>query len=288
MTDLKQGRLAVVVTGASTGIGRATAERLDRVGFRVFAGVRKESDARALRDSSSEALTPLSLDVTDAQSIEAAVERVAEETGGVGLAGLVNNAGVAVGGVLEFLDLDQLRRQLEVNLIGAVAVTKAFLPAIRESGGRVVNISSDSGFLSTPFLAPYCASKFGLEAISDSLRRELRPWGIEVVIVEPGAIATPIWDKAGPQASEIRQSLSPRAEQLYGEYFDKMESYVRKQAEVAISADAVAQAVERGLTARRPRTRYQVGNDAKMARWMTRLLPARWVDALIAGQLVRS
>lgn len=288
MSGSSQGKKAVVVTGASTGIGRATAERLDRAGFRVFAGVRKLGDGQALRESSSDALTPLLIDVTDAESIAAAVEQVTAETGDAGLAGLVNNAGVAVGGVLEFLDLDELRRQLEVNLVGAVAVTKAFLPAIRQAGGRIVNISSDSGYFATPFLAPYCASKHGLEAISDSLRRELRPWGIEVVIVEPGAIATPIWDKAGPHAQEIRQRLSPEAETFYGEYFEKMETYVQKQASVAIPADAVAQAVEKGLTARRPRTRYQVGNDAKMSRWMTRLLPARWLDALVAGQLARA
>ncbi len=278
----------MVVTGASTGIGRAAASRLDREGFRVFAGVRKLADGQALRDTASPRLTPLLLDVTDAASIAAAVGQVSTETGGHGLQGLVNNAGVAVGGVLEFLDIEQLRYQLEVNLVGAVAVTKGFLPLIRHTGGRVVNISSDSGLLSTPFMAPYCASKFGLEAISDALRRELRPWGIQVVIVEPGAIATPIWDKARPHTKELRAALPAEAVGLYGQMFDRVESFVEKQAAGAISADAVADAVYRGLTGRRPKLRYQVGNDAKMTRWMTRLLPARAVDAIVASMISRA
>lgn len=284
----KDGSQAVVVTGASTGIGRATAQRLDSEGFRVFAGVRKLSDGQALRESASERLAPLLLDVTDADGIAAAAEQVEAEVGDGGLAGLVNNAGVAVGGVLEFLDIDQLRRQLEVNLIGAVAVTKAFLPAIRRGKGRIVNISSDSGVLSTPFMAPYCASKFGLEAVSDALRRELRPWGIPVVIVEPGAIATPIWEKARPHTQELRAALPDAARALYGDMFDKVESFVEKQAAGAIPADAVAEAVHRGLTVPRPRLRYAVGNDAKLTRWMTRLLPARAVDAVVAGMIRRA
>ncbi len=285
MSGSKEMGPAAVVTGASTGIGRATALRLDREGFRVFAGVRRLSDGEALRDGASARLTPLLLDVTDAGSISEAARQVGGEVGDAGLQGLVNNAGVAVGGVLEFLDIEQLRYQLEVNLIGAVSVTKAFLPAIRKAGGRVLNISSDGGLLSAPFMAPYCASKFGLEAISDALRRELRPWGIEVVIVEPGAVATPIWDKARPQAKELRAALPSEALGLYGGIFDKVESYLEKQAAGAIPADAVADAVHRGLTARRPRVRYQVGNDAKVTRWITRLLPARAVDALVAGKI---
>lgn len=287
MSGTKEGVAGVVVTGASSGIGRATALKLDHAGFRVFAGVRKLSDGQSLREEGSDRLTPLLLDVTDAESISSAVVQVMDGVGGSGLAGLVNNAGVAVGGVLEFIDLEQLRYQLEVNLIGAVAVTKAFLPLIRTAGGRVVNISSDSGVLSTPFLAPYCASKFGLEAISDALRRELRPWGIQVVIVEPGAIATPIWDKARPHTKEVREALPEEAKGLYGAFFDKMESLVEKQAAEAIPAEAVADAVHRGLTARRPKLRYPVGTDAKLARWMTRLLPARAVDAVVAGMLAR-
>lgn len=278
----------VVVTGASTGIGRATALRLEREGFRVFAGVRKAEDGESLQNAAGDGLEPIRLDVTSGESIAAAASQVSDAMGASGLAGIVNNAGVAVGGVVEFLDLDQLRYQLEVNLIGAVAVTKAFLPMIRTGGGRIVNISSDSGLLSTPFLAPYCASKFGLEAVSDSLRRELRPWAIPVVLVEPGAIATPIWDKAGPQTETLRKDLSPEAEALYGEMFDKMTAVVNQQAASAIPADAVADAVFHGLTAARPKLRYPVGTDAKLASWMVRLLPARIVDRIVAAQLARA
>lgn len=278
----------VVVTGASTGIGRAIALRLDREGYRVFAGVRRLSDGQALRSAASLRLSPLLLDVTDAAAIATAAEQVERETAGGGVAGLVNNAGIAVGGILEFLDIEALRHQLEVNLIGVVAVTKAFLPAVRRARGRVVNISSDNGFLSAPFMAPYCASKFGLEAVSDALRRELRPWGIEVVIVEPGAIATPIWEKARPQTSELRAAMPEEAAGLYGEMFDRVESYLEKQAAGAIPADAVADVVYRGLTARRPKVRYQVGNDARVTRWLTRLLPARAMDAVVAGMISRA
>ncbi len=279
---------AVVVTGASTGIGRATALRLDREGYRVFAGVRRLSDGQALRELGSERIVPLLLDVTDAEAIATAASEVEAAVGGSGLVGLVNNAGIAIGGVLEFLEIDQLRRQLEVNLIGTVAVTRAFLPAIRRATGRIVNISSDSGILSTPFMAPYCASKFGLEAVSDALRRELRPWRIPVVIVEPGAIATPIWDKARPHAREFRAALPDDARGLYGDMFDKVEAYVDKQAASAIPAEAVAEVVYRGLTARRPRLRYPVGYDAKITKWMTRLLPARVVDAVVAAMIGRA
>lgn len=283
-----EGGKGVVVTGASTGIGRATALRLEREGFRVFAGVRRAEDGEALQKDAGPGLEPLRLDVTSAESISSAEQRVTERVGEAGLAGVINNAGVAIGGVLEFLDLDELRRQLEVNLVGAVAVTKAFLPGIRRARGRIVNISSDSGLLSTPFLASYCASKFGLEAVSDALRRELRPWDIPVVLIEPGAIATPIWDKARPQTQELRAGLSPEAEALYGDAFDKMSSFVERQAAGAIPPDAVAEAVVRALRARRPKLRYPVGTDAKMTSWMVRLLPARVVDAIVASMLARA
>ncbi|MDG2308616.1 MAG: SDR family oxidoreductase [Candidatus Binatia bacterium] len=288
MTTSSDKVASVVVTGASTGIGRATVTRLDGEGFRVFAGVRKVADGEALRESASSRLTPLLVDVTDASSIGSAAEHVSEQVGAGGLAGLVNNAGVGVGGVLEFLDIEQFRDQLEVNLVGPVAVTKAFLPAIRRGRGRIVNISSDSGFLSTPFAGAYCASKFGLEAVSDALRRELRPWNIPVVIVEPGVIATPIWDKVRLDAKGLRAGLPDEAVGLYGAMLDKVESFVEQQVSAAIPPDAVADAVHRGLTARRPKLRYPVGNDAKMMRWVTRLLPARAVDGLVAGMISRA
>ena len=179
---------SVLVTGASTGIGEATARRMKAAGWEVFAAARKDGDLERLR---GEGLTPLKLDVTDAGSIAAAKA----EVGGRKLHGLVNNAGVAVSGPIEHVPLDELRRQLEVNLVGQVAVIQAFLPNIREAKGRIVNVSSIGGRIALPLVGPYAASKVGLEAVSDSLRRELRPWGIHVSVIEPGAVVTPIWEK---------------------------------------------------------------------------------------------
>ena len=176
MADLT-GRGAVVITGASTGIGRACALDLDGRGFRVFAGVRKDEDGERLR-SERPSIEPLRIDVTDAGEIAAARDRVSEEVGTAGLAGLVNNAGIAVPGPLEHLPIDEFRRQMEVNLVGQVAVTQAFLPLLRTARGRVVNIGSIGGRVALPMLGPYAASKHAMEGISDSLRRELRPWGI--------------------------------------------------------------------------------------------------------------
>jgi NAD(P)-dependent dehydrogenase (short-subunit alcohol dehydrogenase family) len=179
---------AVLVTGASSGIGEATASHLASLGFRVFAGVRKDEDAERLR----ERVTPVKLDVVDEESI-ATARREVEEAAPDGLAGLVNNAGVSVSGPVEFIPLEELRRQLEVNVIGQVAVTQAFLPAIRRARGRIVNVSSVGGRVALPLMSPYNASKFALEAVSDSLRREVRQFGVHVAVVEPGAIRTRIW-----------------------------------------------------------------------------------------------
>ena len=209
-------RGAVVVTGSSTGIGRACALHLDRLGFKVFAGVRKEADGERLRGEASERLEPLILDVTDSEHISRAAERVSEATGG-GLAGLVNNAGIGVGGPLELLPLSDFRRQIEVNLIGQVAVTQAFIPALRRARGRLVFISSIGGLIATPYMSPYHASKFGIEAVGDVVRQELRQFGVQVSIVEPGSIATPIWEKGGATAKAVRGNLSPEGQELYGE-----------------------------------------------------------------------
>src|SRR5712691_5002789 len=180
---------AVVITGAASGIGEACALHLDKLGFCVFAGVRREVDGAALQGKASERLTPLLLDVTDAASIRFAVEIVATGVVETGLAGLVNNAGITVAGPLEFLPVSELRRQLEVNVIGQVAVTQAFLPLLRRGQGRIVNMGSLAGRIATPFIGPYHASKFAMEALTDSLRMELRRWGMHVSLIEPGFIA---------------------------------------------------------------------------------------------------
>jgi NAD(P)-dependent dehydrogenase (short-subunit alcohol dehydrogenase family) len=268
---------AVVITGASTGIGQACARFLDERGFRVFAGVRTEADAGKLRNESSERLMPVLIDVTDLGKIDKAVEAIEQEVGEKGLDGLVNNAGISVAGALEFLPLQDLRRQFDVNLFGQVAVTQAFLGMIRRARGRVVNMSSVSGRLAAPFLGPYAMSKFALEAFSDSLRRELHPWGIQVSVVEPGAIATPIWDKAqkrAPKSDEIPEAVK----RLYGKSIAAMRELAVKMSQDAAPAIEVAKAVHHALTAARPKTRYLVGPDAKMTGRMVRLLPDRALD----------
>jgi NAD(P)-dependent dehydrogenase (short-subunit alcohol dehydrogenase family) len=272
----------VVITGASTGIGEACALHLDELGFRVFAGVRKRADGEALKGRASERLAPVPLDVTDERTIAAAVETVADAAGDMGLVGLVNNAGIAVAGMLEFLPLAMLRNQLEVNVLGPIAVTQAFLPLLRKAPGRVVNIGSNSGLLSTPFLGAYCASKFALEALTDALRLELRPWGIKVSIIEPGNIQTPIWEKSSAAAKQLLEGLPRQAHELYGTAIAAVRKAAEKSAASAIPPGAVARAVTHALTAKRPKTRYRVGTDATFQAQLARYVPDRMRDAIIA------
>ncbi|HWM63827.1 MAG TPA: SDR family NAD(P)-dependent oxidoreductase [Solirubrobacterales bacterium] len=207
---------SALITGASTGIGRATATHLDAQGWRVFAGVRREEDADSLRADASARLVPLMLDVTDPAQIAAAAERVGGEVGEAGLAGLVNNAGIAVPGPLEALPIDDFRRQVEVNLTAHVAVTQAMLPAIRRAPGRVVFVTSIGGLIAFPMFGAYHAAKFGLEAVGDVFRRELRPWGISVSLIEPGSIATPIWERGMEEADAFVAAAGDEPRKLYG------------------------------------------------------------------------
>ena len=279
------GKRAVVVTGASTGIGEACALRMAKQGWRVFAGVRRQEDGQRLREQASEGLAPLILDVTDQGQVESATRDVGEAVGNAGLAGLVNNAGIGVGGPLEFLPLDELRRQLEVNVIGQIAVTQAFMPLIRKANGRIVNMGSIGGRLASPFLGPYNASKFAMEALTDSLRQELRPWGIQVAIVEPGSIATPIWEKSKAMVDELERNLPEEALMLYGKTIGAMREAVQEFEEAGIPADEVAKVVEHALTATRPKTRYVVGRDAQLQRVIAKVVPDRIRDGLVARQL---
>lgn len=276
---------AVLVTGASTGIGEACARRLDQMGFTVFAGVRKESDGGALKGGASDRLTPLSLDVTRPQDIERAVARVADAVGDAGISGLVNNAGIAVAGPLELIPVDALRRQFEVNLVGQVAVTQAFLPLLRRGAGRIVNIGSVSGVMALPFIGAYSASKFALEAVTDSLRVELRPWGIQVSIVEAGAIDTPIWSKSRAAADELLATLPPQTRARYGTVLAGVRDRLSQPR--GLPADRVARVVVRALTAPRPKTRYVVGRGARLKILLWRLLPDRLRDRVIARRLSR-
>lgn len=273
---------SVLVTGASTGIGRATALHLDAAGWRVFAGVRKEPDAESLRQAGSERLMPLMLDVTDAAQIAAAAERIGAEVGTDGLDGLVNNAGIAVPGPLETLPVDDFRRQIEVNLTAHVAVTQAMLPAIRAARGRIVFITSIGGRMAFPMFGAYHAAKFGLEAVGDVFRQELRPWGIRVAIVEPGSIATPIWERGDAEVDAIAERVGGGHAELYGEASATFREVARKTGERGIPPERVAAKVEHALTARRPRARYLVGADAHGQALAAKLLPDRLLDWVVA------
>ncbi len=275
-----QERGAVVVTGASSGIGEACARRLAGLGFHVFAGVRKLEDEERL-EREIPGVSPLAIDVTDADSIARAAQTVHEQTGGR-LAGLVNNAGVAVPAPIEHQPIDDFRRQLEVNLIGQVAVTQAFLPQLRAARGRIVNMSSIGGKVAVPLLGAYAASKFGMEGFSDSLRRELRPWGIRVAVIEPGTIATPIWDKGIASGDELEASMSEQAKRDYGPLIATVRTASEQGARTGLPADAVAKDVVHALTARRPKTRYLVGREAKSRALLARIVGDRAIDAGVA------
>lgn len=280
---------SVVITGASTGIGQACALHLDRLGFRVFAGVRREADGDSLRRQASERLTPLNLDVTHEATLQSAAEHVHQAVGDDGVYGLVNNAGIAIGGPLELIQLDDLRRQLEVNVIGQVAVTQAFLPLLRHGRGRIVNMGSISGRVAGPFVGPYAASKFAMEALTDSLRLELHPWGLHVAIVEPGVIATPIWEKSLSTAEGMLERLPPerrqRLDRLYGSTLDCMRRAMHEISTRGVSPVAVARAVEHALVSPSPKTRYVVGRDARIQALLVWLLPDRLRDRIIARVL---
>ncbi|MFQ6045899.1 MAG: SDR family oxidoreductase [Gemmatimonadales bacterium] len=277
---------AVLITGTSTGIGAATVRFLDQRGYRVFAGVRREEDAARLRDSSSERVTPVFLDVTDRSMVTAAAELV-ERAAPHGLAGLVNNAAVSVPGPIEGIPLDEFRAQLEVNLVGVLAVTQALLPSIRRAGGRIVNVSSINGRVVTPFGTPYGTSKFGLEALSDGLRVELRRWKIHVSVIQPGAIDTPIWTTSLARAKGIAASLPPEVQELYRGIIAKIEGRAAAPPPHALAPERVARVIYRALTARRPKTRYLVGWDARLAAVMKALLPDRAMDRILGSRAKR-
>ncbi len=244
----------------------------------MFAGVRKPEDAERAREAG---LQPVTIDVTDAASIAAAAEHVGE------LQALVNNAGVAVSGPVEYVPIDEWRKQIEVNVIGQIAVTQAFLPALRASGaGRIVNVSSIGGRIALPLAGPYAASKFALEAFSDSLRRELHGQGIDVVLIEPGGVKTPIWEKGVDTAGAIEASMPPEGRERYG----GIATAIRKEVEqiatrTGMDPSVVADAIVHAVTSSRPRTRYMLGRDAKLRWAIAKRVPDRWFDALIARAL---
>jgi NAD(P)-dependent dehydrogenase (short-subunit alcohol dehydrogenase family) len=273
----------VLVTGASKGIGEACALRLDGLGWRVFAGVRRTEDADMLREKASDRLEPLLLDVTSADQVAAAGAHIAEACGAAGLTAVVNNAGIAIAGPLEFLPVEELRRQLEVNVVGQVAVTQAVLPVLRRARGRIIFVGSIAGRSAMPFTGAYSASKFALEAVADSLRLELRPWDMHVAIVEPGVISTPIWETSAARAEANLARMPDEAERYYGRPLEALRRRARLGIE-GLPATQVAEVVEHALTSKRPRTRYVVGTDAELRRFLE-TLPDRVRDYIVADRL---
>ncbi len=260
----------VLVTGASTGIGRATALALTRT-HTVLAGVRRLEDAPAQT-------TPVLLDVTNA-------EHVAALRGIETLDALVNNAGIAVSGPLEYLPVEQLRHQLEVNVVGQLAVTQAVLEPLRRARGRIVNVSSIAGRVALPLYGPYTTSKFALEALSDSLRRELD--NVKVIVVQPGAMATPIWDRGIATADSLWQAMPPLAHSRYGALVDGMRAQATTLGSDGDPPERVAEVIAKALRARWPRARYVVGRDAKVQAALARVLPDRALDRVLAAGLRR-
>ena len=275
---------SVVVTGASTGIGWGCAKVLIAKGFRVFGSVRKDADAARLSKDLGANFVPVLFDVTDAAAVKAGAEKVAAALGGEPLTGLVNNAGIAVPGPLLHLDIDEFRHQLEVNVTGQLIVTQAFVPLLiaqpaRKVGpGRIVMISSVGGTNASPFVGAYNASKFALEGLSESLRRELMLFGIDVIIVAPGAVATPIWDKA-ETADVERYANTPFAAAL-----TKVRDYMITSGRKGLKPEKLGRAVWRALTIANPKTRYVVTPD-RIQNFMVNVLPKRVIDRTIAGRL---
>ena len=271
---------SVLITGASTGIGEACALHLAARGWRVFAGVRREEDGQALAAKASGKVLPILLDVTRQEDIDRAMAHIAETVGDAGLHGLFNNAGIGVGGPLEFLPSDMILQQFQVNVFGAIAVTQAFLPLVRKARGRILFTSSNSGFWCEPFLSVYGGTKHALEAIGDSLRVELAPWGIHVALIEPGMIKTPIWDKARHSAASASEILPAEALERYAAPLEALRRMVKETPAIAASPHRVALAAQHALESRRPRTRYRVGIDSRVQFYLRRLMTDRMRDRL--------
>lgn len=263
----------VIVSGASRGIGRHSAIRLAEAGFHVFAGVRNSDAARSLAALNIKNLCPVTLDITKSADIDALVETLGDRK----LHGLVNNAGVATLGPLEFLPLDEIRSEFEVNLFGHIAMIQAFLPHLRAASGRIVNISSISGFVGFPFFGAYAASKFALEGLSDSLRRELKPAGVAVSLIQPGNIDTDIWQASIEKGQSLEERLPSAARQVYGNRFSRNENGSYGPT-VKTDPGDVAEAVLRALTAPIPKARYLVSKDARRHARLRRIFSDAWLD----------
>ncbi|MDJ1132282.1 SDR family oxidoreductase [Streptomyces iconiensis] len=272
----------VVVTGASTGMGASTARELARQGFHVLAGVRRDRDADAIRSTGIE---PLLLDITEPEHVAALAARVTDDQRP--LHALVNNAGIQVNAPAEALPLPEWRRVFEVNLFGHIAVTQALLPALLRSKGRVINISSVGGKVAMATYGAYAGAKFALEAVSDSLRREVAPLGVQVVVVEPGGVRTEIAARGVVTANQLAARMTPEQDERYGGLVKANNSLMASGTASGLTADAAARVIAKAVTTRRPRTRYTAGRDAALITRLTRILPDRALDLILAANLRR-
>jgi len=272
----------IVVTGASTGLGAATARTLAARGYHVLAGVRRERDADAIRAGRIE---PVILDVTRPEHVRALADRIAADPDRRTLRALVNNAGISVNAPIEALPLDEWRRLFEVNLFGHVAVTQALLPFLHQSHGRIVNISSIGGKLALATYGAYAGAKFALEAVSDALRRELAPHGVQVVVVEPGAVRTEMGDRGAATATDLAERMPAEQRQRYGDLVRAIVGHSLAHIRKGMPAGEAAAVVARAATARRPRTRYTIGRDAAFLAGLVRVLPDRVLDRVAAASL---
>jgi short-subunit dehydrogenase len=275
--------MSILISGASTGIGRACATHLAGRGHAVWAGVRSQSSFDQLTRLNIKGLWPIFLDVTDSSSIASAFSMIKKKSGTIH--GLINNAGIALYGPVEGLPMEDWRRQFDINFFGAIELTKTCLPLIRESKGRVINMSSIAGRIASPFLGPYACSKFALEAFSDSLRREVRKYGVKVSIVEPGPIQTPIWEKSQGEIQERSDGLSAEVMEVYGTSMDRFYKAMKQAADTAVPVEVVVKAVEHALTARSPQTRYPVGRGVGFMARVSNVLPDSWMDQMLRSRV---
>jgi NAD(P)-dependent dehydrogenase (short-subunit alcohol dehydrogenase family) len=266
----------VLITGTSSGVGRACAEEMAGRGWRVLAGVRKEEDAEQVRALSPDRIEPVILEVTDLDAIAALPDKVGGE-----LHGLVNNAGLAMAGPLEYLPIEDVKRQLDVMLLAPFALTKAMIPALRAARGRVVMIGSIGGRTTLPFNGPYHAAKAGIDGFAGSLRQELAPFGVHVALVEPGSIKTEIWGKAIEAGDKLRESLPEQGRRDYGERVERMAKAAADADRRGIAPQKVADVVAHALTDEKPKTRYLVGVDARVQATLRAVLPDRALDRVL-------
>jgi NAD(P)-dependent dehydrogenase (short-subunit alcohol dehydrogenase family) len=268
----------VLITGASRGIGRAAALHMAELGWDVVAGVRTLPDGAELSAVAPGRITPVALDVTSTEQIASLDSELPTR-----LDAVVNNAGIAVGGALEALSVDDLRYQLDVNVVGQVANTQAVLPRLRESRGRIVFISSISGMISSPMLGAYSASKFAIEAIADAWRVELRPWGIRVTLVEPGQVDTDIWRTAPEVLETTAAGMRSEHRALYAGHIEGMRKGIPRAQKMAVPVDHVTKTIERALTASRPKARYVTGRGARASSLLGRFAPAPVLDRALGA-----